>query len=201
MAELKNKDFGIETGNDYFDNEDNMNDVATPEVTDVEYTPEENKEHIRMNEDDLIAGLIAASNFEEDDSEQKTVEIARKINGESKVMFKFNIRPLREDQYDKARKKHTKYVRNKTYGMKTPQEVDSVRYRANLIYMATIDDDRAKLWDNKKVQEALLKKGLPVANGLDVIEYSLKAGEKDRIVDLIDQISGYDANLEEVAKN
>ena len=38
-------------------------------------------------------------------------------------------------------------------------------------------------------------------NGLDVIEYSLKAGEKDRVLEVIDEISGYDSNLEEVAKN
>ena len=35
-----------------------------------------------------------------------------------------------------------------------------------------------------------------------VIEYSLKAGEKDRILEAIDKLSGYESNnLEEVAKN
>ena len=39
-------------------------------------------------------------------------------------------------------------------------------------------------------------------NGLDVIEYTLKAGEKDRIIEAIDKLSGFDAdNLEEIAKN
>ena len=37
--------------------------------------------------------------------------------------------------------------------------------------------------------------------GLDVIEYTLKAGEKDRIIDAIDTLSGYESNIEEVAKN
>jgi hypothetical protein len=36
---------------------------------------------------------------------------------------------------------------------------------------------------------------------LDVIEYSLRAGEKDRVLEAIDSLSGYDSNLEEVAKN
>ena len=36
---------------------------------------------------------------------------------------------------------------------------------------------------------------------LDVIEYSLLAGEKDRVLEAIDQLSGFDTNLEEVAKN
>ena len=38
-------------------------------------------------------------------------------------------------------------------------------------------------------------------SGLDVIEYTLKAGEKDRIIDEIDTLSGYESNIEEVAKN
>ena len=67
--------------------------------------------------------------------------------------------------------------------------------------MATVDEDREKLWDNKQVWEALRKRGFQIMNGLDVIEYSLKAGEKDRVLEVIDEISGYDSNLEEVAKN
>ena len=38
-------------------------------------------------------------------------------------------------------------------------------------------------------------------NGLDVIEYCLKAGEKDKVLECIDALRGYDSNLEEVAKN
>lgn len=38
-------------------------------------------------------------------------------------------------------------------------------------------------------------------SGLDVIEYTLKAGEKDKVLEAIDKLSGYEANLEEVAKN
>ncbi len=85
--------------------------------------------------------------------------------------------------------------------MKLPEETNSTRYRSQLIYMATVDEDREKLWDNKQIWEALRKRGFQIMNGLDVIEYSLKAGEKDRVLEVIDEISGYDSNLEEVAKN
>lgn len=37
-------------------------------------------------------------------------------------------------------------------------------------------------------------------NGLDVIEYCLKAGEKDKIIECIDSLSGFEENIEEVAK-
>lgn len=165
-------------------------------------TAEEKKNFIRSNEDDMIRGLIEAAAFAANDDERKVIEISRKMSdGKSKVFFKFSIVPLREEQYEQAKKKHTKYVKNKSFGMKLPEETNSTRYRSQLIYMATVDEDREKLWDNKQVWEALRDNGMQIMNGLDVIEYSLKAGEKDKILEILDEISGYDSNLEEVAKN
>ena len=86
--------------------------------------------------------------------------------------------------------------------MKMPEDTDSVKYRDMLIYEATIPEDREKLWDNKKVWDAMRNNGLQIMNGLDVIEYSLIAGEKEKIVEQIDRISGFeDDSLEEVTKN
>ena len=62
--------------------------------------------------------------------------------------------------------------------------------------------ENEKLWDNKKVWDAMRNNGLQIMNGLDVIEYSLIAGEKEKIVEQIDRISGFeDDSLEEVTKN
>lgn len=83
-----------------------------------------------------------------------------------------------------------------------PEDTNTVKYRSALIYEATIQSDRENLWDNKKIWDALNQKGFQIMNGLDVIEYTLKSGEKDRIIEAIDKLSGYDSdNLEEVAKN
>lgn len=164
-------------------------------VEDVEFTQEETQAQIRMNEEDIIQGLISAADYGAED--HQTIEIVR----EGRVYFRFRIRPLREDEYNQCKKKHTKYVRNRNIGMKMPEDTNSVKYRSELIYQATVDEDRRKLWDNKKVWEALRDKDMQIMNGLDVIEYSLKAGEKDRIIDAIDKLSGYDTALEEVAKN
>lgn len=101
----------------------------------------------------------------------------------------------------KCKKKHTKYVRNKQFGMKLPEETNTVKFRDALIYTATVEADREKLWDNKKVWESLRAKDLQIMNGLDVIEYCLKAGEKDKIIECIDSLSGFEENIEEVAKN
>ena len=164
-------------------------------VTEVETTEEENKTLIRMNEDDFIQGLIDAADYAKDDTQP--IEIAR--NG--KVLFAFEIRPLSEEEYNKCKKKHTKYVRNKQFGMKLPEETNTVKFRDALIYTATVEADREKLWDNKKVWESLRAKDLQIMNGLDVIEYCLKAGEKDKIIECIDSLSGFEENIEEVAKN
>ena len=85
-------------------------------VTEVETTEEEIKTLIRMNEDGFIQGLISAADYAKDDTQR--IEIAR--NG--KVLFAFEIRPLSEEEYNKCKKKHTKYVRNKQFGMKLPEE-------------------------------------------------------------------------------
>ena len=194
--EQRGNNIGIETGNGYETDGQNIEEVSTVP------TEEEKKGFIRANEEDMIQGLIDAAGFSASEEERKNIEISRKTaDGESKVFFRFTIAPLREEQYEQAKKKHTKYVKNKQFGMKLPEETNSTRYRSQLIYMATVDEDREKLWDNKQIWEALRKRGFQIMNGLDVIEYSLKAGEKDRVLEVIDEISGYDSNLEEVAKN
>lgn len=168
-----------------------------PEVTEVSTNTEETKELVRANEEDFIQGLIAAADFGRDESERQRIEIVR--NG--KLLFAFSIRPLGSEEYDKCRKKYTKYVRNKQLGMKMPEDTDRIKYQSAIIYQATIEEDREKLWDNRKVWTALNNKDFQIMNGLDVIEYTLKAGEKDKILEAIDKLSGYEANLEEVAKN
>lgn len=151
---------------------------------------------MRANEEDFIQGLIDAAGFAAE--ETQCIEIIR----EGRLYFAFNIRPLSSEEYEKCRKKHTKYVRNKQLGMKMPEDTDRVKYQSEIIYVATVDEDKERLWDNRKVWNALNARKDRIMNGLDVIEYTLKAGEKDKILEAIDKLSGYeDSNLEEVAKN
>lgn len=165
-------------------------------VEELEFTEEEELGQLREHEEDFIQGLINAAGYSQ--TEKQRIEVIR----DGKLFFAFSIRPLSEDEYEKCKRKHTKFVRNKRLGMKVPEETNAVMYRSSLIYQATVGEDREKLWDNRKVWESMKGMGLPVMNGLDVIEYSLKAGEKDKILEAIDRLSGYtDASLEEVAKN
>ena len=165
------------------------------EVTEYETSEEETRALIRANEEDFIQGLIDAAEYASEETQR--IEIVR----EGRLYFAFHIRPLSSQEYEKCKKKYTKYVRNKQFGMKLPEDTDRIKYQSAIIYEATVEEDRKNLWDNRKVWNALNAKKNRIMNGLDVIEYSLKAGEKDKVLEAIDKLSGYDDNLEEVAKN
>lgn len=61
-----------------------------------------------------------------------------------------------------------------------------------MIYNATIAEDQEKLWDNKQVQEALRRRGKHIINALDVIDAVLLPGEKENVLTVLDELSGYD---------
>ncbi len=164
-------------------------------VEDQEFSKEETKVQMRIHEEDFIQGLIDAAGYSTEETQR--MEIIR----EGRLYFAFSIRPLGSEEYERCKKKYTKYVRNKQLGMKLPEDTDRIKYQSAIIYQATIEEDREKLWDNRKVWDALRAKEFQIMNGLDVIEYTLKAGEKDKVLECIDKLSGFEADLEEVAKN
>ena len=168
---------------------------SASEIVEYETNEEETKALLRANEEDFIQGLIDAAEFGSEETQRS--EIIR----DGRLFFAFRIRPLRSEEYDKCRKKYTKYVRNKQLGMKLPEDTDRIKYQSAVIYEATVEEDKQNLWDNRKVWDAINAKKDRVMNGLDVIECTLKAGEKDKILEAIDRLSGYEENLEEVTKN
>lgn len=156
-------------------------------------TVEEQQADARKHEDDLLDGLLAAANYKDDVDE--SVEIV--INRQGKDLFSFHIHPLSEEDFNRCRKRCTKYVKSRTNaGVRIPEEVDTVKYRCMLIYEATIPEDRAKIWDNKA-----LWKAKDLATGTEAVDVLLKAGEKNAVCEKIDTISGYEMTEEEVAKN
>jgi len=162
------------------------------EGEDVAPTPEEQQEFLRTYENDILGGLLAAANFREDEDEIHPVEIAR--NGT--VFFRFRIRPLSEAEYNKCKEKYTTYKRNKQFGIRIPEKTDTERYRSLIIYTATVQEDREKVWDNRAAWREL-----DVLTAVDLIDRVLKSGEKDAVLDLIDKISGYSALEEDTVKN
>ena len=165
-------------------------------VEEREFTQEETQNQIRAFEGDILKGMLSAAKFQS--TEVRTIEIAR--GGD--VLFTFRIRPLSEDEYESCRRKATKYVRNKQLGIKMPEETNSVLYRSLLILAATVEEDRKKTWENKQLWKALEEMDRDILTGADAIDAVLMPGEKARVVDQIDLLSGFEANnLEEVIKN
>lgn len=173
----------------------NKNEMVESQVEDRDFLEEETTNQMRLFEDDFVAGLLAAADYKT--TESKKIQIIRN----NKLFFEFEIRGLSDEEYTRCKKKNTKYVRNKQLGVKMPEDTNTVKYHSALIYSATVESDREKLWDNKKVWNALESKGFQIMNGLDVIENTLLGGEKDKVIEEIDKLSGYEDNLEEVIKN
>ena len=72
------------------------------------------------------------------------------------------------------------------------------RYHSSLIYQATVEEDRARLWDNKAFWQAVnsdpTRKGKQqVVTGTDMVDLLIPyAGTKQAIIDRIEKLSGYD---------
>ena len=81
-------------------------------------------------------------------------------------------------------------------GIQYPEKTNKARFRSQLIYQATVEEDREKVWNNKESWKVV-----GVLNGIDLIDKVLPAGKKNEVIDVIDRISGYAESVEEVIKN
>ena len=151
-------------------------------------TNEEARETILRYEDDILGALMKAADFREDPDEIVTIDVARK----GQLLFSFHIHPLSEDEIVKCRKDNTSRKRNKATGVMVADSVNTPRFRSQVIYEATCEDDRARIWDNKKAWEKM-----GVVSGIDLIDAVLKGGEKQAIYGKVEEISGYSEDDEE----
>lgn len=155
-------------------------------------TGEASKEDVLMNENELLRGLIEAGNEKDGAGAYEKIQIRRA----GKLKFEFRIRPISEEESIACHDHATKFAPRKRGQPKREIETNTAKFRSWLIYTATVDEDRAKTWDQKQAQEAL-----DVLCGVDMIDAVLLSGEKDRIIDRINEISGYGDDMEETAKN
>lgn len=162
------------------------------ENEDITMTKEEKNAEIRKYENDILAGLLEAAGYKTNNEEMVKIQIKR--NG--LIVLEFRIRPLSEEEYQACKRRHTNYKKNRQLGTRVAESVDAAKYRSDLIYEATVQEDREKIWCNKEAWNRL-----SVLNPIDLIEVVLKAGEKDAILEKLDEISGYQPSVEEVAKN
>ena len=153
---------------------------------DEQMTEEEVKTETINNEDELLRALTSGD-IHADMTERIEVRLG-------KVAFSFRIRPLSEKEWDRCREQNTRYQRNKRLGgMKLPESTNTTGYHSSLIYTATVDEDKKRLWDNKKFWDAV-----NAVTGTDLVDKLIPlAGKKQAIVDRIEALSGYSDEDEE----
>lgn len=145
---------------------------------------------------DLLEGLLAAADYV---NELKPIRIER--NG--KHMFTFHVHAVSEKDKMDAHRKATTYAKNPA-GAHLPQiekDTPPELFKSWLIFIATSDEDKQNIWNNKD-----LKKQLNVLRGVETIDLLLKAGEKDAVMDVIAELSGFgigsnSITTDEFAKN
>lgn len=143
---------------------------------------------IKEYEGDILNAILGMASFKHDESEFRRIKIVRNKT----VMLQFMIRPMTDEDFSKCRKKNAKMKKGR-FGVER-EVLDTVRYHSQVIYEATVPDEKlggVKVWDYKR--ETLWRQ-LNVASGVDAIDAILKAGEKDMIIDQIEMISGFRAD-------
>ena len=153
---------------------------------DIVLTEAEVKEDILSNEKDYLAGLLEAA--DNANRETKKIEIVR----DGKLYFAFSVHSLSEEDIEDIRKKYTKYAKSRRNGIRVAEELDSPKFKASLIFNSTVEEDQEKLWNNETVNKTLSAKGYVIIKALDVIETVLLPGEKTKIIDILDEMNGYD---------
>ncbi len=100
----------------------------------------------------------------------------------------FEIRALNEDQHEEIRKKST--IFRKGRGSSQTQEFDNNKYMANLAVAAVVYPD---------LKDAELQASYGVKGEAELIKKMLLAGEFATLLDKVQEISGFDMGVNELA--
>ena len=117
----------------------------------------------------------------------------------------FRVRMLTDEEYQKCTVDATSFERSRsTGGIRVPEETNAALMRSLIIYTATVDEDRAALWDDDELQRALIKGVLDPnrrRRAVALIDKLIRPGEKVQIINEIDGLGGYNTELEAHAGN
>lgn len=144
---------------------------------------------------DLLSALLEAADYKTSDDNITKMNIVR--NG--KCLFSVRIRPLSEEEMRTARKKATIYMANPN-GKKLPpieKDFNNAKFKSWMIYLATVEEDKQKIWGQSTIMQKF-----NLMEAWESIDVLLKAGEKNRMVDEVISISGFedeDENVDEVS--
>ena len=140
---------------------------------------------------DLVKALLEASEFKTDEDAVQEVEIKRG----GKYLFTVHLHPISEPDATMARKKSTVYMPNPN-GKKLPpieKERNTAKFNSWLIYLATTEEDQAKIWGNRAIMEKF-----NLQQPYESIDCLLTLGEKQKLVELVMDLSGLSDDEEEI---
>lgn len=137
----------------------------------------------RINESTMLRDVAGALAAMETVTQTAVYEVTR--NG--KKLFSFTINALDDEQVENCRDQSTKTVKDRRLGnLAVPRDFNSAKFNSLMIYTATVSEDKKVLWDNKALWQ---KAG--VVTGWQLIDKVLLRGEKDAVISLIEELSGY----------
>ena len=135
-------------------------------------------------ESDITAALLEMASYRLIDETQPIV-----IKRQGKPVLEFTVRGLDEDEWAKCRRQN---LVNR--GLRT-EEIKQARFNSQVIYEATINEDKERIWKNKDVWAKL-----NVASGIDLINQLLLPGEKNALVEIIGRLSKYEIDAEDLIR-
>lgn len=156
---------------------------------------EDTKDYLVQNEDAIlrgIGGVLEAMNAIE---EYETFAVKRK----GKSLFSFRVRGITGEEKEKCRDQATKMTKNKKLGgVAIPTDFDAAKFNSLIVVMATHPEDKKFLWENKELMQKA-----NVLSPWQLVDKVLYSGEKDRVIELIEHLSGADEEegLDETLKN
>ena len=154
--------------NDNFDNFDEPEKLTSSEIL--------------QSEHEILDGLLALGTERENEANYEQIRVER----HGKVHLIFRVRPISDDEYHRCVKRATYTLPKKSRRDRETKEVNHSMLNSHVIYTATVDADRMKVWENRTAQEKL-----GVMQGVELIDKILLMGEKERILEVIERISGF----------
>jgi len=155
------------------------------------------KEMLLENEDTILRDVAGVLEAMETITSYEVFEVVR----DGKKLFSFRVRGLDDEEFEKCRDQATKLAKDRRLGnLAVPREFNAAKFNSMVIYTATHPDDRKVIWDSKDLWNKA-----KVVSGWQLVDKVLKRGEKDKVIELIEKLSGYtdeDAeSAEETLKN
>ena len=124
--------------------------------------------------------LLGAAGYLQGEDKKQPIQIKR--NG--KALFTFTIEPLDEKTMEKCRRQNTKNRGRRN------EEFDGNRYVAQLIYEATVEEDKKRLWKNREVWDKL-----NIASGADAVQAILTPAERAELENIMLDMLGFNEDL------